>query len=48
MVEKGKVSVLGKGLDNSRVDYTEIIARETQANAGILSKKEAKVITGKI
>ncbi|OOH88815.1 hypothetical protein BMT54_08310 [Pasteurellaceae bacterium 15-036681] len=47
VVEKGKVSVSGKGLDNSRVDYTEIIARETQANAGIWSKKEAKVITGK-
>ncbi|MDO9767593.1 hemagglutinin repeat-containing protein [Glaesserella parasuis] len=47
MVEKGKVKVSGKGLDNSRVDYTEIIARETQANAGIWSKKETKVITGK-
>ncbi|MCT8573348.1 hemagglutinin repeat-containing protein [Glaesserella parasuis] len=47
VVEKGKVKVSGKGLDNSRVDYTEIIARETQANAGIWSKKETKVITGK-
>ena len=47
VVEKGKVSVSGKGLDNSRVDYTEIIARETQASAGIWSKKEAKVIIGK-
>ncbi|MDY4478905.1 MAG: filamentous hemagglutinin N-terminal domain-containing protein [[Pasteurella] aerogenes] len=47
VVEKGKVKVSGKGLDNSRVDYTEIIARETQANAGIWSKKEAKVVTGK-
>ncbi|OOF51057.1 heme utilization protein, partial [Rodentibacter genomosp. 1] len=47
VVEKGKVSVSGKGLDNSRVDYTEIIARETQLNAGVWSKKEMKVVTGK-
>ncbi|QSZ39924.1 large exoprotein involved in heme utilizationor adhesion [Actinobacillus pleuropneumoniae] len=47
VVEKGKVKVSGKGLDNSRVDYTEIIARETEVNAGIWSKKEAKVVTGK-
>ena len=47
VVEKGKVKVSGKGLDNSRVDYTEVIARETEVNAGIWSKKEAKVVTGK-
>ncbi|MEG9498219.1 filamentous hemagglutinin N-terminal domain-containing protein [Mannheimia indoligenes] len=47
VVEKGKVKVSGKGMDNSRVDYTEIIARETEANAGIWSKKETTVITGK-
>ena len=47
VVEKGKVKVSGKGLDNSRVDYTEIIARETEVNAGIWSKKEAKVVIGK-
>ncbi|BFU60562.1 hemagglutinin repeat-containing protein [Rodentibacter abscessus] len=47
VVEKGKVKVLGKGLDNSRVDYTEILAREMEVNAGIWSKKETKVITGK-
>ncbi|OOF37662.1 hemagglutinin repeat-containing protein [Rodentibacter heidelbergensis] len=47
VVEKGKVSVSGKGLDNSRVDYTEIIAREAQINAGVWSKKEMKVMTGK-
>ncbi|WP_279417610.1 hemagglutinin repeat-containing protein [Glaesserella parasuis] len=46
-MEKGKVKVSGKGLDNSRVDYTEVIARETEVNAGIWSKKEAKVVTGK-
>ncbi|WP_441293306.1 two-partner secretion domain-containing protein, partial [Rodentibacter ratti] len=47
VVEKGKVSVSGKGLDNSRVDYTEIIAREAQINAGVWSKKEMKTVTGK-
>ncbi|NBI13764.1 filamentous hemagglutinin N-terminal domain-containing protein [[Haemophilus] felis] len=47
VVEKGKVNVSGKGLDNSRVDYTDILAREVQANAGIWSKKETKIITGK-
>lgn len=47
VVEKGKVSVSGKGLDNSRVDYTDILAREVQANAGIWSKKQTRVVTGK-
>ncbi|MFP4733220.1 two-partner secretion domain-containing protein [Pasteurella multocida] len=47
VVAKGKVKVDGKGLDNSRVDYTEILAREVQANAGMWSKKETKVVTGK-
>ncbi|WGE55454.1 hemagglutinin repeat-containing protein [Actinobacillus equuli subsp. equuli] len=47
VVERGKVKVSGKGLDNSRVDYTEILARETEVNAGIWSKKETKVVTGK-
>ncbi|WP_165888222.1 hemagglutinin repeat-containing protein [Mannheimia granulomatis] len=46
-VEAGKVKVSSKGLDNSRVDYTEILAREAEVNAGIWSKKETKVITGK-
>ncbi|TEW28820.1 filamentous hemagglutinin N-terminal domain-containing protein, partial [Histophilus somni] len=46
-VEAGKINVSGKGLDNSRVDYTEILAREAEVNAGIWSKKEATVITGK-
>ncbi|NBI43831.1 filamentous hemagglutinin N-terminal domain-containing protein, partial [[Haemophilus] felis] len=47
VVEKGKVQVDGKGLDNSRVDYTEILSREVKANAGIWSKKEVDVVTGK-
>ena len=47
VVEKGKVSVAGRGMDNSRVDYTEIIAREKQVNAGIWSKKAINVAVGK-
>ncbi|WP_052461939.1 two-partner secretion domain-containing protein [Necropsobacter massiliensis] len=47
VVEKGRVSVSGKGLDNSHVDYTDIIARETKINAGIWSTRETKVVTGK-
>ena len=47
VVEKGKVSVTGRGMDNSRVDYTEIIAREKQVNAGIWSKKAINVAVGK-
>ena len=46
-VEAGKVTVSGKGLDNSHVDYTEILAREAEVNAGIWSKKEITVIAGK-
>ncbi|SUT96295.1 filamentous hemagglutinin outer membrane protein [[Actinobacillus] rossii] len=46
-VENGKVKVSGKGLDNSRVDYTEVLARETEINAGIWSNKKVTVLTGK-
>ncbi|SEL90289.1 filamentous hemagglutinin [Roseateles sp. YR242] len=34
-VEQGAVSISGGGLDASRVDYTDIIARSVQVNAGI-------------
>ncbi|OQS58710.1 filamentous hemagglutinin [Actinobacillus suis] len=47
VVEKGKVKVSGKGLDNSRVDYTDIIAKETEINAGVWSKKKLTAVTGK-
>ncbi|WP_439327773.1 two-partner secretion domain-containing protein [Lonepinella sp. BR2357] len=47
VVEKGKVTVTGQGLDNSRVDYTDIIAKQSQINAGIWSKKKVNVVTGK-
>ncbi|MGV6989426.1 two-partner secretion domain-containing protein [Testudinibacter sp. P80/BLE/0925] len=44
-VEQGKVTVSGRGMDTSRSDYTDIIARETEINAGIWAK-ELKVTTG--
>ncbi|WP_018651251.1 filamentous hemagglutinin N-terminal domain-containing protein [Actinobacillus capsulatus] len=46
-VEKGKVKVSGKGLDNSRVDYTDIITKEIEINAGVWSKKKLTAVTGK-
>ncbi len=46
-VDGGKVVVSGLGLDNSRVDYTEILTREAEVNAGIWSGKKVTVITGK-
>ncbi|WP_330935757.1 hemagglutinin repeat-containing protein, partial [Avibacterium paragallinarum] len=46
-VEKGKMVVSGKGLDNSRVDYTDILAREAEINAGIWAGKKLNVVTGK-
>ncbi len=47
VVEKGKVTVAGKGLDNSRVDYTDILAREAKINAGVWSKKRLKSLPAK-
>lgn len=34
-VQNGTVSITGGGLDTSRADYTDIIARSVQVNAGI-------------
>ncbi|MDP8169701.1 hemagglutinin repeat-containing protein [Pasteurella skyensis] len=45
-VEKGTVSVSGKGLDNSQVDYTEILSQKAKINAGIWSNKKLSVVTG--
>ncbi|TNH08345.1 filamentous hemagglutinin N-terminal domain-containing protein, partial [Pasteurellaceae bacterium Phil11] len=45
-VEQGKVTVSGRGMDTSSSDYTDIIAREAEINAGIWAK-ELKVTTGK-
>lgn len=46
-VNNGKIKISNQGLDNSLVDYTEILAREIENNAGIWSKKELKIISGK-
>ena len=45
-VEKGAVTVSVRGMDTSRQDYTDIIAKEVKVNAGIWAK-ELKVTTGK-
>ncbi|KAE9528419.1 hemagglutinin repeat-containing protein, partial [Testudinibacter aquarius] len=45
-VENGKVVVSGRGMDTSSSDYTDIIAREAEVNAGIWAKA-LKVTTGK-
>lgn len=37
-VSGGKISIGGEGMDTSRADYTEIIARTVEVNAGIWSK----------
>ncbi|MGY6771812.1 two-partner secretion domain-containing protein [Gallibacterium sp. ZY190522] len=44
-VEKGSVTVSGRGFDSSRQDYTDIIAKEVKVNAGIWAN-ELKVTTG--
>ena len=46
-IEKGKITVEGKGLDNSQTDYTDIISRSAEINAGVWSKREVNVTTGK-
>ncbi|WIM84873.1 hemagglutinin repeat-containing protein [Gallibacterium anatis] len=45
-VEKGSVTVSGRGFDSSRQDYTDIIAKEVKVNAGIWANN-LKVTTGK-
>lgn len=44
-VRDGAIVFTGKGLNNSKEDYTEIIARSVEVNAGIHGK-DIKVITG--
>lgn len=46
-IERGKITISGKGLDNSRVNYTDILAREAEINAGIWAGKKLNVVTGK-
>ena len=45
MVQRGVVSVNGRGLDTSLSDYTAILARAAQINGGIWAQ-ELKVVTG--
>lgn len=46
-VRGGVVTVAGKGLDDSRVDYTEILAEQAKINGEIWSKKKLTVVVGK-
>ncbi|ACA31896.1 filamentous haemagglutinin family outer membrane protein [Histophilus somni 2336] len=46
-IERGKITISGKGLDNSRVNYTDILAREAEINAGVWAGKKLNVVTGK-
>ncbi|EGM2364007.1 filamentous hemagglutinin N-terminal domain-containing protein [Salmonella enterica] len=45
-VERGEIQVAGKGMDASRTDYTDIIARSVKINAGIWAQ-DLKVTTGR-
>lgn len=45
LVQRGTVTIDGRGLDASLTDYTGILARAVQLNAGIWAK-ELKVVTG--
>ena len=45
-VEKGTLHVHGKGLDNSQVDYTDLLAHEIKVNAGIWAGKKLNAVTG--
>ncbi|WP_373779198.1 filamentous hemagglutinin N-terminal domain-containing protein [Glaesserella sp.] len=43
VVEKGKITISGKGMDNRQTDYTEILARSNEINADVWAKKELNV-----
>jgi filamentous hemagglutinin len=45
LVQRGQVTINGKGLDTSSADYTAILARAVQVNGGIWAK-ELNVTTG--
>ncbi|MCD4293459.1 hemagglutinin repeat-containing protein [Escherichia coli] len=45
-VEGGEIQVTGKGMDASRTDYTDIIARSVKINAGVWAQ-DLKVTTGR-
>ncbi|MDZ5604334.1 hemagglutinin repeat-containing protein [Pseudomonas sp. RP23018S] len=44
-VEAGKVVISGKGLDASQTDYTDVIARSVEVNAGLWAK-DLRVTSG--
>ncbi|ABR74374.1 hypothetical protein CBG46_00170 [Actinobacillus succinogenes] len=44
-VQKGKVTISGKGMDTSRADYTDIIAKEVEIQGGVWAQ-ELKITTG--
>jgi len=44
-VERGHIAIEGAGLDASQTDYTALIARSTQLNAGLWAK-QLEVVTG--
>lgn len=46
-VRGGKVTVSGKGLDNTQSDYTDIIAEKVLIDGGVWSKKGIQVTTGR-
>ena len=45
-IERGEVAVEGAGMDGSRTDYTDIIARSVKINAGVWAN-ELNVTTGR-
>lgn len=45
-VERGEIRIDGRGLDSSRADYTDIIARSVKVNAGVWAN-ELNVTTGR-
>ncbi len=45
-VERGEIQITGKGMDASRTDYTDIIARSVKINAGLWAQ-DLKVTTGR-
>jgi filamentous hemagglutinin len=45
-VQQGKIKVTGKGMDTSRQDYTDLIARSVEVNAGMWGN-DVRVVTGR-
>ncbi|MGA9618599.1 MAG: filamentous hemagglutinin N-terminal domain-containing protein [Serratia proteamaculans] len=45
-VDGGEISITGDGMDSTRQDYTDIIARSVKVNAGVWAN-DLKVVTGR-